>query len=67
MNNRSHDPIFSLAKPLSPQEQMSHTRKEIAPPSTLEDASQDAQTPSEAAAVEGGWFGRGYSKARRKK
>ncbi|XP_042604813.1 NAD-dependent protein deacetylase sirtuin-7 isoform X1 [Cyprinus carpio] len=63
--NRSQDPIFSLAKPLSTQEQKSHTREEIAPPSALEDTSQDAQ--GEATAVQGGWFGRGYAKARRKK
>lgn len=65
--NRSQDPIFSLAKPLVPQEQKSHTRKEIAPPAALEDVSQDAQAQGEGTAVQGGWFGRGYSKARRKK
>ncbi len=65
MNNRSQDPIFSLAKPLTPQEQKSHTRIEIAPPAALEDALPDAQ--GEATAVQGGWFGRGYAKARRKK
>lgn len=67
MNNRSQDPIFSLAKPLSAQEQKSHTREEIAPPSALEDTSQDTQAQGEATAVQGGWFGRGYTKARRKK
>uniref|UniRef100_A0A671KU58 Regulatory protein SIR2 homolog 7 n=1 Tax=Sinocyclocheilus anshuiensis TaxID=1608454 RepID=A0A671KU58_9TELE len=65
--NRSQDPIFSLAKPLSPQEQKSHTREEIAPPAALEDASPDTQAQGEATAVQGGWFGRGYAKARRKK
>ncbi|XP_043079049.1 NAD-dependent protein deacetylase sirtuin-7 isoform X2 [Puntigrus tetrazona] len=65
--NRSQDPIFSLAKPLSPQEQKSHTRMEIAPPAALQDASPDTQAQGEATAVQGGWFGRGYTKARRKK
>uniref|UniRef100_A0A673KM77 NAD-dependent protein deacetylase sirtuin-7 n=1 Tax=Sinocyclocheilus rhinocerous TaxID=307959 RepID=A0A673KM77_9TELE len=64
--SRSQDPIFSLAKPLSPQEQKSHTREEIAPPAALEDASPDTQAQGEAT-VQGGWFGRGYAKARRKK
>ncbi|XP_048032153.1 NAD-dependent protein deacetylase sirtuin-7 [Megalobrama amblycephala] len=65
--NRSQDPIFSLAKPLCPQEQKSHTRKEIVPPAALEDVSQEVQAQGEGTAVQGGWFGRGYSKARRKK
>ncbi|XP_055074521.2 NAD-dependent protein deacetylase sirtuin-7 [Misgurnus anguillicaudatus] len=65
--NRSQDPIFSLATPLSTEEKDSHTRKEIAPPSALEDTSQDPQVQAEATPLQGGWFGRGYSKARRKK
>uniref|UniRef100_A0A672KNN7 NAD-dependent protein deacetylase sirtuin-7 n=1 Tax=Sinocyclocheilus grahami TaxID=75366 RepID=A0A672KNN7_SINGR len=50
-NNRSKDPIFSLAKPLSPQEQKSHTREEIAPPAALEDASPDTPADGEATAT----------------
>ncbi|XP_073793769.1 NAD-dependent protein deacetylase sirtuin-7 isoform X3 [Danio rerio] len=65
--SRLQDPIFSLAKPLSPQEQKSHSRKEIAPPSALEEVSQSAAPQGEGPAVQGGWFGRGYSKGRRKK
>ncbi|XP_056303694.1 NAD-dependent protein deacetylase sirtuin-7 [Danio aesculapii] len=65
--SRLQDPIFSLAKPLSPQEQKSHTRKEIAPSSALEDVSQSAPPQGDSPAVQGGWFGRGYSKGRRKK
>lgn len=65
--SRLQDPIFSLAKPLSPQEQKSHSRKEIAPPSALEEVSQSAPPQGEGPAVQGGWFGRGYSKGRRKK
>nr|XP_001336438.3 NAD-dependent protein deacetylase sirtuin-7 [Danio rerio] len=65
--SRLQDPIFSMAKPLSPQEQKSHSRKEIAPPSALEEVSQSAPPQGEGPAVQGGWFGRGYSKGRRKK
>ncbi|CAM4653172.1 unnamed protein product [Leuciscus chuanchicus] len=64
--NRSQDPIFSLAKALGPHEQESHSREEIAPPAAVED-SHDAQTQGQGPALQGGWFGRGYSKARKKR
>ncbi|KAK7127246.1 hypothetical protein R3I94_018435 [Phoxinus phoxinus] len=65
--DRSQDPIFSLAAALGPQEQESHSREEIAPPAALEEDSQAAPDPGPGPALQGGWFGRGYSKARRKK
>ncbi|XP_056095973.1 NAD-dependent protein deacetylase sirtuin-7 [Rhinichthys klamathensis goyatoka] len=65
--NRSQDPIFSLAKALGPQEQESHSREEIAPPGALEEDPCDAQAQGQGPALQGGWFGRGYSKARRKR
>ncbi|TRY54491.1 hypothetical protein DNTS_009206, partial [Danionella cerebrum] len=63
----SRDPIFSLAKPLSQPEQKSHTRKCLAPPVALVGDSEDTPPQDEGTALQGGWFGRGYSKARRKK
>ncbi|KAA0712509.1 NAD-dependent protein deacetylase sirtuin-7 [Triplophysa tibetana] len=65
--NRSQDPIFSLGTPLSAEEKDSHTRKEIAPFSALEDISQEPQAQAEARPLQGGWFGKGCSKSRRKK
>ncbi|XP_068995912.1 NAD-dependent protein deacetylase sirtuin-7 [Embiotoca jacksoni] len=66
--NRADDPIFSLATPLPPEEVRSHTREVIAPPDGREEGSAEAEEPAdEAACVQGGWFGRGYGKGRRKK
>lgn len=56
-----------MAKALGPQEQESHSREEIAPPAALEEDSHAAQAPGQGPALQGGWFGRGYSKARRRK
>ncbi|XP_051550779.1 NAD-dependent protein deacetylase sirtuin-7 isoform X2 [Myxocyprinus asiaticus] len=64
--NRPKDPIFSLATPLSAEEKDSHSRKEIAPP-VLEDVSKAPQVQEGSTVVQGGWFGRGYSKAIKKK
>ncbi|XP_028267124.1 NAD-dependent protein deacetylase sirtuin-7 [Parambassis ranga] len=62
------DPIFSLATPVRPEEVKSHTREVITPPHELEEVSY---APTEQAdnvtSVQGGWFGRGYSKGRKKK
>uniref|UniRef100_A0A667Z2U7 NAD-dependent protein deacetylase sirtuin-7 n=1 Tax=Myripristis murdjan TaxID=586833 RepID=A0A667Z2U7_9TELE len=65
--DKAEDPIFSLATPLRPEEESSHTREVIAPPAGQEDHSPDTQGQTEATAVQGGWFGRGYSKGRKKK
>lgn len=65
--DRAEDPIFSLATPLRPEEVDSHTRDVIAPPAGQEDGSSDPRDQAEATAVQGGWFGRGYGKGRKKK
>ncbi|KAG7281939.1 hypothetical protein CRUP_002997 [Coryphaenoides rupestris] len=65
--NKAEDPILSLAIPLRLEEEQSHSRSLIAPPAGQEDCSPDAQGPATGKPVQGGWFGRGYSKARRKK
>lgn len=65
---RMEDPIYSLATPLRPEEVNSHTREVIAPPDGRLDCSiNPGGQAEEAPAVEGGWFGRGYSKGRKKK
>ncbi|MGH0136475.1 UNVERIFIED_CONTAM: hypothetical protein FKN15_010110 [Acipenser sinensis] len=65
--DKSKDPIFSLSTPLRPDEENSHSRKLIMPPEGLEVCSQEVAHESEGASVSGGWFGRGYSKGRKKK
>ncbi|XP_071771425.1 NAD-dependent protein deacetylase sirtuin-7 [Centroberyx gerrardi] len=65
--DKVEDPIFSTATPLQPEEDDSHTRDVIAPAAGQEDGSPDTQEEAGAAAVQGGWFGRGYSKGRKKK
>lgn len=65
--DRAKDPIFSLATPLRLEEVNSHTRDVIAPPAGHEDCSGDTGDQAEATAVQGGWFGRGYGKGRKKK
>lgn len=65
---RAKDPIFSLATPLQPEEVGSRTREVIAPSCSQEGCSPGTREQAEeAAAVQGGWFGRGYSKGRKKK
>ncbi|XP_061844076.1 NAD-dependent protein deacetylase sirtuin-7 isoform X2 [Nerophis lumbriciformis] len=67
---RVDDPIFSLATPLHPDEQHSHTRALIARHDVIDDIIDpfsDLQQPSESQQVCGGWFGRGYGKGRKKK
>lgn len=58
--NRSLDPIFSMAVPLRPGEEASHTRKLIKAAETPEVTSDGLQT------LTGGWFGKGCTKGRRK-
>lgn len=62
---RAKDPIFGLATPLRPEEIDSRTREVIAPPHGQEDSSAGPREPAEA--VQGGWFGRGYGKGKKKK
>lgn len=65
---RVKDPIFGLATPLQPGEMDSSTREVIAAPCGQEDSlSGPRQEAEETAAVQGGWFGRGYGKGRKKK
>ena len=61
------DPIFSLATPLRPEEEYSSTRQLIAPPQHPADYSVCTVSGQQTAVVQGGWFGRGYGKGRRKK
>lgn len=65
---RVEDPIFSLATPLCPEEVNSYTREVIAPPDGQQEcpANPGAQA-EEPTTVQGGWFGRGYGKGRKKK
>lgn len=65
--NRAEDPIFSLATPLGADEEDSHSRKTLAPPAALEYSESDSGSQAEEKGVQGGWFGRGYSKARKKR
>ncbi|XP_053489911.1 NAD-dependent protein deacetylase sirtuin-7 [Ictalurus furcatus] len=65
--DRSEDPIFSLATPLRVDEEDSHSRKTLAPPAALEHSESDSASQAEETGVQGGWFGRGYSKARKKR
>lgn len=65
---RAQDPIFTLATPLLPEEEDSHNREvitlECRPQEDLGEAERHA---AETKVVQGGWFGRGYGKGRRKK
>ncbi|XP_062868847.1 NAD-dependent protein deacetylase sirtuin-7 [Trichomycterus rosablanca] len=65
--NRSEDPIFNLATPLRPGEEVSHSRKTLALPAALVDSVPSSADQDEETAVQGGWFGRGYTKGRRKR
>ncbi|XP_022611232.1 NAD-dependent protein deacetylase sirtuin-7 [Seriola dumerili] len=66
--DRAEDPILSLATPLRPEEVDSHSREVIAPPDGQQDCLVNpGGQAEEATAVQGGWFGRGYGKGRKKK
>ncbi|PWA16894.1 hypothetical protein CCH79_00012698 [Gambusia affinis] len=66
--DRAEDPIFKLATPLRPEEVQSHNREVLAAPGGQESPCVENQQPSEeTSSLQGGWFGRGYNKGRRKK
>ncbi|XP_076001556.1 NAD-dependent protein deacetylase sirtuin-7 [Genypterus blacodes] len=65
--DKAEDPIFHLAVPLQPKEDTSHTREAIAPSAGQDNNSAELWGQADATAVQGGWFGRGYNKGRRKK
>ncbi|XP_057700671.1 NAD-dependent protein deacetylase sirtuin-7 [Corythoichthys intestinalis] len=65
--DRAEDPIFSLAVPLQPEDEDSHTRAVITPHAGPGDSIEDGGETTKAKAVQGGWFGRGYGKGRKKK
>ncbi|XP_048673372.1 NAD-dependent protein deacetylase sirtuin-7 isoform X2 [Caretta caretta] len=69
--DRTKDPIFSLAIPLGPGEEGSHSRRPVAPPWSLEEAQMQEQQREPASqlslSLSGGWFGRGCAKGSKKK
>ncbi|XP_031720712.1 NAD-dependent protein deacetylase sirtuin-7 [Anarrhichthys ocellatus] len=66
--HRAEDPVFSLATSLLQEEVQSHTREVIAALDGQEVCSPGpGEQAAEATAVQGGWFGRGYRKGRKKK
>lgn len=67
---RAEDPIFSLATPLQPEDADSHTRETLAPCALPDDGPGCPGGPGDgggAPAVQGGWFGRGYNKGKKRK
>ncbi|MBN3300617.1 SIR7 deacetylase, partial [Amia calva] len=65
--DKLEDPIFSLATALRPEEEDSHSRKLIVPPAGQEDCSQGSTVEPGGMSVQGGWYGRGCAKGRKKK
>ncbi|XP_053309933.1 NAD-dependent protein deacetylase sirtuin-7 [Spea bombifrons] len=64
--DRSLDPIFSTAVPLRPGEEGSHSRRPIMPVLHEKDPLLQTSTPSKEP-LNGGWFGKGCTKGRKKK
>lgn len=67
---RTKDPIFSLAIPLRPEEESSHSRKPVVPPPGLHEVQLGEEQQQPGAPHEqlsGGWFGRGCTKGTRRK
>ncbi|XP_069511403.1 NAD-dependent protein deacetylase sirtuin-7 isoform X2 [Ambystoma mexicanum] len=70
--DRSKDPIFSLAVPLKPGEESTHTRKLLVPPSMAEESQAVTESTHKASSSDhppltGGWFGRGCAKGTKRK
>ncbi|XP_061471911.1 NAD-dependent protein deacetylase sirtuin-7 isoform X1 [Rhineura floridana] len=65
--DRTKDPIFSLATPLRPEEEGSHSRKAVAPPASLHEVQLGEQQQMPAGPLSGGWFGRGCAKGTKRK
>uniref|UniRef100_A0A8D0EDD7 NAD-dependent protein deacetylase sirtuin-7 n=1 Tax=Salvator merianae TaxID=96440 RepID=A0A8D0EDD7_SALMN len=65
--DRTKDPIFSLAIPLRPEEEGSHTRKPLAAPASLHELQLAEQQQLSSGPLSGGWFGRGCAKGTRRK
>ncbi|XP_013929415.1 PREDICTED: NAD-dependent protein deacetylase sirtuin-7 [Thamnophis sirtalis] len=65
--DRMKDPIFSLAVPLQPAEESSHSRKLVAPPASLHEVQLGEEQHMHPDPPSGGWFGRGCAKGTKKK
>uniref|UniRef100_A0A1A8K7R7 NAD-dependent protein deacetylase sirtuin-7 n=1 Tax=Nothobranchius kuhntae TaxID=321403 RepID=A0A1A8K7R7_NOTKU len=66
--DRAEDPIFTLATPPLPEEVQSHSRAVLTAPEEQEGVpAASTEQMDEASSVQGGWFGRGYSKGRRRR
>ncbi|XP_062411881.1 NAD-dependent protein deacetylase sirtuin-7 [Sardina pilchardus] len=65
--NRAEDPIFNMATTLQPKEKASHTRKLLVPPSAVDTGPPEFSDHVEGTeGTQGGWFGRGCNKGRKK-
>uniref|UniRef100_A0A8C5WST2 NAD-dependent protein deacetylase sirtuin-7 n=1 Tax=Laticauda laticaudata TaxID=8630 RepID=A0A8C5WST2_LATLA len=65
--DRMKDPIFSLAVPLQPAEESSHSRKTVAPPTSLHEVQLGEDQQMHPDPPSGGWFGRGCAKGTKRK
>ncbi|XP_070793740.1 NAD-dependent protein deacetylase sirtuin-7 isoform X2 [Pituophis catenifer annectens] len=65
--DRMKDPIFSLAVPLQPAEESSHSRKPVAPPASLHEVQLREEQQMHPDPPSGGWFGRGCAKGTKRK
>ncbi|XP_058030085.1 NAD-dependent protein deacetylase sirtuin-7 isoform X2 [Ahaetulla prasina] len=65
--DRMKDPIFSLAVPLQPAEESSHSRKPVAPPASLHEVQLGEEQQMHPDPPSGGWFGRGCAKGTKRK
>ncbi|KAM3844594.1 NAD-dependent protein deacetylase sirtuin-7 [Vipera latastei] len=65
--DRIKDPIFSLAVPLQPEEESSHSRKPVAPPASLHEVQLGEEQQMHPDPPSGGWFGRGCAKGTKRK